>query len=177
MFLLQWNLRGFTSHRYDLRCLLSCYKPQVVCLQETFLTSPPVPVPSYNFLFYPHSLASSAILVHHTTPYILQNVTAPLPCTVTQVHLQRWTTLINLYLFPSQPLNLQALDNFLSTLSPPFVVVGDFNCRHTLWGDSIITPRGRALESFLSSSDLVILNTNHPTHFDTRTQTFSNLDL
>ena len=57
------------------------------------------------------------------------------------------------------------------------MVVGDFNCRHTLWGDSTITPRGRSLESFLSSSDLVLLNNDHPTHFDTRTQSFSCLDL
>ncbi len=88
-----------------------------------------------------------------------------------------WITVINLYLSPSRPLNLQALDTFLSTLAPPFLVVGDCNCRHTLWGDTTITPRGRSLESFLSSSDLVLLNTDRPTRFDTRTQSFSCLDL
>ncbi len=177
MFLLQWNLRGFASHRYDLRHLLSRYTPQVVCLQETFLTSPPVPISNYNFLFSPHSLVSTAILVHHKTPYILQNIATLLPCTVAQIHLQRWITVINLYLSPARPFNLQALDTLLSTLAPPFLVVGDFNCRHTLWGDTTITPRGRSLEFFLSSSDLVLLNTDCPTHFDTRTQSFSCLDL
>ncbi len=111
------------------------------------------------------------------TPYLLQNITTPLPCTVAQIHLQRWITVINLYLSPSHPLNLQALDTLLSTLASPFLVVGDFNCRHTLWGETTITPRGCSLESFLSSSDLVLLNTDHPTHFDTRTQSFSCLDL
>ena len=178
MSLLQWNLRGFNSHRYDLRHLLSCYNPQVVCLQETFLTSPPVPIPDYNFLFSPHSLNSAAILVHHKTPYILQTVTTPLPCTVVKVHLQRWITIINVYLSPSQPLNLHTLTTLMSSLSPPFLVVGDFNCRHTLWGDSTINPRGRSLESFLTTTtDLVLLNTDRPTHFDVRTQSFSCLDL
>ncbi len=57
----------------------------------------------------------------------------------------RWITIINLYLSPSQPLNLQTLDTLLSTLSPPsFLVVGDFNCRHTLWG-ILLLPHEAAL--------------------------------
>lgn len=177
MSLLQWNIRGFSSHRYDLRQLLSCYEPQVVCLQETFLTSPPIPIPNYNILFSQRSLASSAIFIHHKVPYIFQDVSTPLQCTVAKVHLRRWITIVNLYFSPSQPLDLRALSTLLSTLSPPFLVVGDFNCRHTLWGDSVISSRGRSLESFLPSSDLILLNTGHPTHFDVRTQSFSCLDL
>lgn len=175
--LLQWNLRGFTAHRYDLRHLLSCYTPQVVCLQETLLTSSPVPIPNYTFLSSPHSLHASAMLIHHKTPYLLLTVNTPLPCTVVKVHLQCWITVINLYLSPSQPLNLPALTTLLSSLSPPFLVVGDFNCRHTLWGDTVTNSRGRSFESFLSYSDLVLLNSDQPTHFDTRTQSFSCLDL
>ncbi len=85
--------------------------------------------------------------------------------------------MMNLYRSPSHPFNLQALDTLLSTLASPFLVVGDFICRHTLYGDTTNTPRGRSLESFLSSSDLVLLNTDCHTHFDTRTQSFSCLDL
>ena len=65
----------------------------------------------------------------------------------------------------------------LSGLPPPIIVVGDFNCRHTLWGDSVITSRGRSLASFLHDHNLTLLNSGAPTHFDLRTQSFSCLDL
>ncbi len=117
------------------------------------------------------------MLVHNGTPYILQNVNTPLMCTVVKIYIQHWITIINLYFSPSQPLNLQALNILLASLSPPFLVVGDFNCRHSLWGDSTTNSHGRSLENFLLTTDLTILNSNHPTHFDPRTQTFSCFDL
>ena len=86
-------------------------------------------------------------------------------------------TLVSFYFSPSQPIDFNALRSLLSSLSSPLLVVGDFNCRHTLWGDSIINPRGRSLELFLHDFDLTLLNNEHPTHFDLRTQTFSCLDL
>ena len=177
MSILQWNIRGFRSHRQDLRHLISSCSPKIICLQETFLTSPPFPIPQYQFFSLPHSISSSAILVHQTIPRSPYPVVTTLPCTVLRVFLHRWVTLVSFYFSPSQPIDFNALRSLLSSLSSPLLVVGDFNCRHTLWGDSIINPRGRSLELFLHDFDLTLLNNEHPTHFDLRTQTFSCLDL
>lgn len=48
-----------------------------------------------------------------------------------------------------------------------------FNCRHTLWGDSLITIRGLLQEQFILVNDLSILKTGSPTHFDLRTQSLT----
>ena len=60
---------------------------------------------------------------------------------------------------------------------PPFIVFGDFNCRHTLWGNFVVTSRGWSFDYLLHDFDLTLLNSGAPTHFDLRTQTFSCLDL
>ena len=177
MAILQWNIRGLRAHRHDLRYLISNYEPQVICLQETFLTQPPIPIPNYHYIYSPHSIANSGILIHHKTPHTALNINTTVPCTVLRVFLQRWITIISVYFSPSHTINYNAFHNLLSQLQPPLLVVGDFNCRHTLWGDSIVNSRGRSLEQFLSTIDLSILNTDRPTHFDTRTQSFSCLDL
>ena len=68
-------------------------------------------------------------------------------------------------------------ETLIAQLEPPLIVAGDFNCRHSLWGDSLTNTRGRNLVNFLKNTDLIILNSDIPTHFDYRTQTFSCIDL
>lgn len=177
MSILQWNIRGFRAHRHDLRYLISNYEPQVICLQETFLTQTPIPIPDYYYIYSPHSISDSGILVHRKTPYINLTINTTIPCTLLRVFLQRWITIVSVYFSPSHTIDFNTFYNLLSQLQPPLLVVGDFNCRHTLWGDSIVNSRGRSLEHFLSTIDLSILNNDRPTHFDTRTQSFSCLDL
>ncbi len=94
-----------------------------------------------------------------------------------RVFIQRWITVVSVYFLLSNNVAFDAFRNLLSQLTPPLLIIGDLNCRHTLWGDSIITSLGRSHEQFLSSTDLLLLSSNHPTHFDTRTHTFSFLDL
>lgn len=154
MALLQWNIRGFRSHRPDLRHLLSSYNPSIVCLQETFLTHPPVPIPNYHFVSLPHSIFASSILVHHKTPYIIPPLQTTIPCTVIRIFLRRWITIISVYFSPSLPIDFLEFETLLSQLQPPFLIAGDFNCRHTHWGDSIINTRGRSLEQFLTKLTL-----------------------
>lgn len=60
----QWNIRGLRSHRLNLHHLIYNYNPFIICLRETFLTYPPVPIPNYHFVSSPHSIAQSSILIH-----------------------------------------------------------------------------------------------------------------
>ena len=177
MSILQWNIRGIRAHREDLRYLLTNHNPKVVCLQETFLTNPPNPIPYYNFISSPHSINASSILVHHSVPHVIPNVNTTIPCTILRVFLQRWITIVSIYFSPSQPIDFPMFETLIAQLEPPLIVAGDFNCRHSLWGDSLTNTRGRNLVNFLKNTDLIILNSDIPTHFDYRTQTFSCIDL
>ena len=145
MSIVQWNIRSFSRQRNDLRLLLSTYQPLVVCLQETLLTSIPISIPHYHFLSSPSSLSDTSILIHQSIPYELLSLPTSLPCTIARVFLRRWLTIVSLYLSPSVPIDFSQLDSLLSRLPRPFLLLGDFNCRNTLWGDTVISTRGRLL--------------------------------
>lgn len=57
---LHWNIHDFLSHRHDLCYLLSCYEPQVICLQETFFIQLPIPILNCHFI---HFLTLSLLLL------------------------------------------------------------------------------------------------------------------
>ena len=135
MSILQWNIRGFNTHRNDLRYLISQFNPYVICLQETFLNTPPFPIPNYTFIHLPHSIHASSILIHSSVPHQLLANPTTLPCTFLRIFLKRWITLFSIYLSPSLAFDFTSLQTFLASLPPPFLVLGDFNSRNPFWGD------------------------------------------
>ena len=169
MSILQWNLRSFNKQRNDLRYLIKHFNPLVVCLQETQLKVLPTPIPDYHFISFPHSLSTTCILIHKSVPFEPVTINTPLQCTATRIFLGHWFTIVSLYLSPSIPIDFTLFKDLLSQISSNFLLLGDFNCRHTLWGDSIINTRGRLLENFISSHDLFLHNSGTHTPLDTRT--------
>ena len=100
-------------------------------------------------------------------------LTSTLPlCTVVRIFIQRWITIVSVYFSPSHPIDFDNLHDLISQLPSPLMIVGHFNCRHLLWGDSVVNSHGCSLERYLSTSNLSILNSHRPTHFDTRTILF-----
>ena len=130
MSILHWNIHGFRSHRNYLRYLLSIYEPHDICLQETFLVQPPTPIPNYHFIHSLHSIAASSI--HHKTSHTYLNIATTIPCTVVRIFIQRWITIVSVYFSPSHPIDYDNLHDLISQLPSPLMIVGDFNCRHTL---------------------------------------------
>lgn len=63
----------------------------------------------------------------------------------------------HLFIFPSHwPYSLW--NPTFSTSQPPLLTIGDLNCRHILWGDSI-NFRDRSLGRFLSNTDSFLVAT------------------
>ena len=69
-------------------------------------------------------------------------------------------TICNLYIPPSQNLNITDFDTLLSQLHSPFVILGDLNAHNILWGYVHIDIRGRLIERVLNIYNLCILNDN-----------------
>ena len=155
--------------------MTSIYEPQVIYLQETFLVQPSTPILNYHFTHSPHSIADASIFIHHKTPHIYLNIETTIPCTLLRIFLQRWITIVSVYFSPFHPIDFDNLHDLIFQLPySSLIIVGDFNSRYTLWGDSVVNSCGYSLERSLSTS---FLNSDLPTHFDTRTQFFPCLDL
>ena len=78
--------------------------------------------------------------------------------TAVKMSINKTVTLCSLYLPPSMPLDITKLNNLISQLPKPFILIGDFNCHNTLWGCNDTNIKGRKLEEFIFKQDLCLLN-------------------
>ena len=82
---------------------------------------------------------------------------SPLQAVAVNVFLGTFYNLCSLYL-PGVPITRPHLDALVHDLSPPFLILGDFNGRHSLWDDGSTNLRGVFLSSFMGDEGLELLN-------------------
>ncbi|KAG5879185.1 hypothetical protein JTB14_038347 [Gonioctena quinquepunctata] len=84
----------------------------------------------------------------------------------------------NIYIPPDAESNINDLDNLIGQLPKPCVILGDFNAHNTIWGCLSTNPSGsKLLETFINTSNLVLLNSGEITRINTATGNYSALDL
>ena len=121
--------------------------------------------------------------------------TVVLPCTSDQIFLlplcsftlryRRWLlksldkfyTICSIYLPPCAPVERLDPDALKDDLPSPFLLLGDFNGRHSLWDDGATNPCGVLLASFIEDEGLEVLNSGNVTHFHSQSGTFTYVDL
>ena len=91
--------------------------------------------------------------------------------------LHRAISICNIYIPPSYSLKTKDLENIISQIPKPFILLGDFNAHNHLWGSSNITSRGRLIENFINHHNLSLLNDGSTTYLHPATGTLTNIDL
>ena len=117
------------------------------------------------------------IYVRKDQPYIPINLNSNLQVTAIQIDLGRKYTICSLYLPPNNPVTYEELTNLIHQLPQPFILMGDMNGRHPLWGDITTNVKGNLISSVIENEDLGVMNTGEPTHYHVQTGTLSCLDL
>jgi len=147
-------------------------------ISETHFTSKShFPIAGYNTCLANHpedkAHGSSAILIKTKIAYAEQLWYAKpeLQATIIQVQApHRNITIASTYCPPRYNLKVTHFDSFFQTLGSCFIVGGDFNSKHTLWGSRLITPKGRELATLIHTKNYAILTTGTPRYWpaDTR---------
>ena len=88
-------------------------------------------------------------------------------------------TLCSVYLPPRNHFNFNPKDlqSVIDQLPSPFILMGDFNGHHTLWGCGDVNNRGQQLEDLILKNDLILLNDKSHTYFHSASGTFTSIDL
>ncbi|GBN68122.1 hypothetical protein AVEN_224634-1 [Araneus ventricosus] len=94
-----------------------------------------------------------------------------------QVHTRSLITVCSIYLTPHDVISQQELNNLVDQPPTPFILLGDFIGRSTLWGSDSTNFRGQQIEQFTSDNCLCLLNDDETTYFHEPTRTFHSLDL
>ena len=67
------------------------------------------------------------------------------------IRITRIITICNIYTTPDETITLQQLQPLTNQLPQTFILVGDFNARYQIWGDSERNAHGRVIEQLVTS--------------------------
>ena len=181
--IIQWNCRGLSSNWEELRFLISQYSPACICLQETMVgDGTPSGPPGYHS-FYSDPLpgqgrhGGAAILLRQDVPYNKIDINTDLQAVAVQIFLRRQYTICSIYLPPSAIVERNDVNSLAHDLPSPFLLLGDMNGHHPLWGDNATDNRGTILATVVEDLDLCILNSGDMTYYHGQTGVFTAIDL
>ena len=184
MSLIQWNCCGYRARYNDIRNIIQQYQPACMFIQETMLGSrTPTPPRGYNIETFspsdnPLPGTGLAILIRSDSGFQRLPLNSPLQTMAVRLNVgPTLITLCNIYVSPREQLNHQDLNNLINQLPRPFLIGGDFNSTHTMWGNRSCNQRGLTLERLLTNTDLYLLNTNEITHLHIQSGTTSAIDM
>ena len=148
---IQWNCRGLRPNFDELSILIVKHNPLAVCLQETFLKDTDnITVRGFNLYHKCQETENRAsggvsILVNENVPQSIVTLNTNLQAVAVKVIAHKTITLCSVYLPPRNHFNFNPKDlqSVIDQLPSPFILMGDFNGHHTLWGCEDANNRGQ----------------------------------
>lgn len=176
--ILLWNSNGLCLHRNELEALLHDKLVDVALITETHLT-PRVrfSIQGYSVYRTDHpsgrSHGGTAIMVrtgiqHHQGPPLPSCEWLQSTSITTYIQTRNSTNSINIgavYCPPRFAITANQFEQFFNSYGRSFIVGGDFNSKHPLWGSRLITPRGRTLCRVIVKNRYNIHSTGTPTYW------------
>ena len=179
--IIQWNCRGLRTSSECLKVLMNRTNPRIICLQEIKLGNKNYN-PGLNYSFYKsplpvsaHAKGGTAIIVNKNTEHHLVNINTSLQAVAVRVLLDKFITVCSLYLPDS--FTMSEIENLVSQLPSPFLLVGDFNAHNPLWGGEVLDLEGRIVEDFIDNHHISILNDGSFTYHNIYHNSKSAIDL
>ena len=178
---IQWNIRGLRANCRDLETLANFHKPSIIALQETLLPADKV----YNLNHFVCLSKSAtpdlskrgvALYIHKSILHQNIELQTNLEAVAARITLSKTITVCSLYLSPSSVILKSQLENLITQLPKPFLLLGDFNGHSQQWGSNAVNSRGKIIEDLIAANDLCLLNTGSPT-FCSQKGTLTHVDL
>ncbi|GFX38946.1 putative RNA-directed DNA polymerase from transposon X-element [Trichonephila clavipes] len=117
--------------------------------------------------FYASHLYPSNVVTLHTS----------LKAVAVRIHIHSLVIVCCVYLPPNDVVPQVDLNQLVSQLPAPFILLGDFIGHSLLWGHDVTNSRGRQIEQLTSDHCLCLLNHDEKTYFHAPTRTFHSLAL
>lgn len=175
--ILQWNCQGIQNKKDEIADLIDNFKFQVLAFQETKLRSNTnFSIPGYlHYLREGHVNRNAhggvGIFVHQDVPHMPIDITTEIQAVAVKVNIEQEFTVCNIYSSPSHILTEQALNDLISQLPTPIILLGDLNGHNIVWGSERIDARGRIIEKVMNHNNLNILNNGSHTRITTLSST------
>lgn len=186
--ILQWNCNGFYKHLDNVRYLISEIDPSIMCIQETRFQANHVPKLKNWQIFFKNKtdcrIASGGVAICVQAGMYAEEIAlvTDISSVAVKVRYPQTLTICNVYVPP--PPNNRIFDQseftqLIDQLPRPFLILGDFNAHHGMWGSNVNDRCGSIIERVLLNPqiDLVCINTGKHTHLIIANGTLSSIDL
>ena len=182
--IIQWNCRGLKPNYDEVSLLLTSHNPAAMCLQETFLKDTDTVSfkrhSIYNTVYTGGDKASGgvSVIVNNSIPHKHIALQTDMQAVAVSLTMHRIITLCSVYIPPKTRINPAELDNLVSQLPSPFLLVGDFNSHNTIWGCKDTNDKGKAIENLICKQNLCLLNDRKShTYLHPASGSYSSIDL
>ncbi|KAL9694896.1 hypothetical protein quinque_014181 [Culex quinquefasciatus] len=182
---LQWNICGLSTRHAELELLIKIHRPHVIALQEvqTKQVRQKLDKGGYDweFAFPPGEVSKNgaALGIGKDIPHDFLQPDTTLQAVAAKVEWPIQATFVSLYVskIDGKTTLKDKLQKLLDQLPGPVVFLGDWNAHSDLWGGNTLDERGRAIEDFVSSNQLIVLNNGAHTRVDFHDGHTSAIDL
>ena len=182
--IVHWNIRGYKANYKSLRTFLSDSQAMVMCLQETKMPLIPLDPPRGFSMYHKRGANDNeidyggvCILIKNSIGHKMLPLNTRLQAVATRCYIGRLYTICSIYLPPNNPVEMEDLEDLLSQLPQPYLLLGDFNSRSPMWGDSTTNPKGRIIENLINRTNCSILNSGSPTQLHMQNNSLTCIDL
>ena len=88
-------------------------------------------------------------MIKKSIPHRQISLKTNLQAVAVTLSLHKTMTLCSIYIPPSYPLGGNELDQLISQLPSPFILIGDMNAHITIYGNAPNNSKGNTLENFI----------------------------
>ena len=168
-----WNANGLVHHKLELDQFLFNNNIDIMLVSETHFTN-------HSFMrFNNYELYSTnhpaGTARGGTAVLIKKSIKHELELEYKTPHIQSTTISIkdhhgalsvsSIYCPPRHSIKKVQYEHFFNTLGSRYIVGGDFNAKHNLWGSRTFNPKGRELYKCIQSHNLHQVSTGEPTYW------------
>ncbi len=193
MNIIQWNIQGIFAKKQFLKILMKEYNPICFALQELNFGNDvhTIDKEKYSFSKYKtfHSMVvgrlGAGILIREDIPARPISLRTDLQAVAVRIQPNKTTenpsnkayTICSIYIPPRSHPPLKEIKDLLDQLPKPIILLGDFNSRDRLWGDTITTHIAATIKTVMRKCDLELMNNGDHTHYNIPTGTTTAIDL
>lgn len=167
---IQWNMNGLYNNLAELQILIRDYSPMVISIQESHVgpkndTSRTLGG-RYTWFhkFGANRFQSVSLAVLSNIPHESIVLDTELIAVAAKMEGSLNITAVSLYIPCEGIQNFEdKFTHLVNQLDAPFIVMGDFNAHHHLWGCQRNDARGNAIVSVVEELNCVVLNDGSPT--------------
>lgn len=167
---ISWNIQGLRTGRSELKILSAEKDPLTICLQETMCVKQQhTNIAGYKIYHRQRTSGQraaggviTAVKLGIDSEEI--NLNTDLEAVAVKISHPLQTTILNVYLPPGRPVSTNDIYELLAQIPHPFLLVGDINAHHPLWGSNHVSPRGKILEECINETGLFVLNSGDSTY-------------